>query len=472
MPALAQGLGQGQAAPTSAVANSECLPATTTSAEAAKLFAEGLRLRYNFHTEQALDKFREATRQDPNFASAWAYLVLLGTDPEEVKRAGDRAQQAAQNASAGEELLVKWVTSAEAGHFLEAITAMNDLLGMCPHDAPLNYEAGVWVRSQGDRVAAVRFTQRALDANPDFAGALNTLAYQLAFLRRYDEAIPHLERYIALEPNDPNPHDSMAEILQWSGRLEESLAEYREALQLDPTFVSSQEGLGNDYALLGNQDRAREEYAKALKIASTPQEKLDAEIQSAITWVREGNANRSREELTRVLREAEKLRLSDYQSLIHHNLALLAGSPASAFQQLDAADAALRQTTHVSGATRTRLLARSLQLRAQRAVEFHKLAAARDAVAQLQKMLQANPSDMVERAYRGAHGALLAAEKKTSAAIEELREDPENPASLAKLAELQAASGNAADAAETRAILKGDYSPTLQDWLVARRYRP
>jgi tetratricopeptide (TPR) repeat protein len=454
------------------VANSDCLPKTTTSAEAAGLFAEGLQLRYNFHSDEALDKFREATKQDPNFARAWAYVVLLAKNPEEVKQAGGRAQQAAQSTSPGEELLVKWVTSSEDGYFLDAITAMNDLLGMCPNDAQLNYEAGVWVRSQGDRVAALRLTQRALDANPNFAGAWNTLAYQLAYLHRYEEAISALRRYIELEPKDPNPHDSMAEILQFSGRLEESLAEYREALRLDPTYNSSQVGLGNDYALLGNEDRAREEYAKALKMASTPRWKMDTEMQSAISWVREGNAKRTWEELGAVLGEAEELQLNDYQSLVHQNLALLADSPASAFQQLDAADAALRQTTHVSGASRTRLLARSLELRAQRAVEYHQLTAARDAVAELQKMRQTNHSNIVERAYHGANGALLAAEKKSSAAISELREDPENPASLAKLAELQKASGHAKDAAETRALLEGDYFPTLQDWLVARKYRP
>lgn len=51
------------------------LPITTNSPETAKLFDEGLHLSYDFRTEQALDKWREAAKTDPNFAQAWAYIV-------------------------------------------------------------------------------------------------------------------------------------------------------------------------------------------------------------------------------------------------------------------------------------------------------------------------------------------------------------------------------------------------------------
>jgi tetratricopeptide (TPR) repeat protein len=471
--ALAQSSLELAAAPSApTTANSDCLPNATNSPDSARLFEEGLHLRYDFHTEQALDRFREATRKDPNFARAWAYIVLLSTDPVEAKWAGEKAQLASQNASAGDKLLVKWVTSTEDGHFLEAIRAMNDLIAICPHDAQLNYEAGLWVRSQGDGAGAVRLTRRALEINPDFAGALNTLAYQLAAMNQFEEAFTYLKRYIELEPKDPNPYDSMAEILQRAGHLEESLAEYREALNRDPQFFSSQKGLGDDYALLGDQDRARQEYAKALPMASIPQQKLDVEIQSAITYAREGNRKQARVGLVAVLQEAAKLQLNDYQSLIHQNLALLAESPAAAFQQLDSADAALQLTGRVSGAKRNRLLARSLELRAQLAADSGKPGTARTSVARLQKMVATNHTNAVEQAFHGANGAVLAAEKKTRSAIEELEQDPDNPVSMAKFAELQAASGNSAEAGETRALLRADYSTTLEDWQVARKFRP
>jgi tetratricopeptide (TPR) repeat protein len=464
----------GQTSPSASTpaVNPDRLPITTSSPEAAKLFEEGLRLSYDLHTEQALTKWREATRKDPNFAQAWAYIVFASSDPVEAKRAAVKARLASQNATPGEKLLVKWLISTNEGHFVDAIAAMNDLLAMYPRDAELNYEAESWLDSQHEYEAAAKFGKRALAVDPNFAGALNILGYDLAGMHQYEQAIPYLKRYVELEPNDANPRDSLAEILQKAGRLEESLAEYREALKLDPKYYFSQLGVGDIYALMGKQDRAREEYAKAIPMALTPQFKLDCQIQSAIAYAREGNAKQARVELAAVLAEAAKLQLNDYRSIVHQDLALLAESPAAAFQHLDKAEAVLQGPGHVSGANRSELLADTLRLRARMAAEAGKLGMARTAVARLRKMIHTNPSNnAIKRAYHGANGALLAVEKKTRAAIEELEEDPENAFSLAKLAELQAASGNAQDAAETRARLQTDYDTTLEDWLVVRKFR-
>jgi tetratricopeptide (TPR) repeat protein len=142
----------------------------------------------------------------------------------------------------------------------------------------------------------------------------------------------------------------LAEILRQAGRLKESLAEYREALTLDPKFFPSQKGIGDDYALLGEQDRARQEYAKASPtMVFAPQFGLRCQMLSAITYAREGNVQQARVQLAAVLEEATKLQLNDYRSLVHQDLALLAESRASAFQHLDQAEAVLQGPEHVGG---------------------------------------------------------------------------------------------------------------------------
>jgi len=461
----------GQNSASNSASNPDRLPVTTTSPEAAKLFEEGLHLRYDYHLERALVKWREAAIKDPNFAQAWTYIVWIGLDPAETKEATERAEVASARVTPGEKLLMRWMVSTNDGHYLDAIAAMNDLMAMYPRDEQLNFEAGLWLQSQGDFEGAIRFTKRALAIDPKFAGALNTLGYDLAYMHEYDEAIPYLKRYIEAEPTDPNPHDSLAEILQKAGRLEESLAEYREALKLDPKFYSSQKAIGDDYALLGDQERARQEYAKALPLALTPQDRLDCQIQYAITYARENDRKRARTELAIVLEQATKLNLNDYQSAIHRYLALLAESPGDASQQLDQAEAVLEKAGHVSGARRNSVLANTLRTRARLASEEGKLDVARAAVSHLQRMLQTNRSNAIERAYHGANGALLAAEAKTGAAIEELSEDSEYPFSESKRANLLASSGNEREAAKIRARLKADYGTALEDWLVVRGLR-
>jgi tetratricopeptide (TPR) repeat protein len=463
--------GQASTSAPNPAANPGRLPVTTSSPEAARLFEEGLRFSHDIHPDQALRKWREATQKDPNFAQAWAYILWWTPDPVETKQAVDKARMASKHVTPGEKLLVKWLISKNEGRFVDAIAAMNDLLATYPRDTEQNLEAGFWLFSQGEYDISTKFIKSALEVDPNFAAALNVMGYDLAGMHQYDKASSYLKRYTEVEPNEPNPHDTLAEILRKAGRLEESVAEYREALKLDPKFYYSQLGLGNDYALMGKQDQARQEYAKAPPMEPTPQNRLDCQIQSAITYAREGNVERARLHLTEVLEEATKLQLNDYRSFIHQDLALLAESRSSAFQHLDQAEAVLQGPEVMSGAGRTEQLARTLRIRARLAAEAGEINKASATVVRLQRMVHENRSNGVERAYNGANGALLAAESKIGAAIEALEEDPEDPFSLAKLAELQAVSGDTADAEEIRARLKADYSTFLEDWLVVRRFR-
>jgi Flp pilus assembly protein TadD len=347
----------------------------------------------------------------------------------EAKQAAEKAQLTSQHVTPGEKLLVKWRISEYKGNLVDAIAAMNDLLAMYPRDAELNIEAALWLLfSQGEYEEAAKFTKRALEVDPNYAAALNIMGYALAAMHQYDQSIPYLKRYAKAEPNDPNPRDSLAEILQEAGRLEESLTEYREALKLDPSFYHSQLGIGDDYALLGKQDRAREEYAKApTTMAFAPPLGLKCQTQPAITYAREGDVQQARVQLAAVLEEATKLQRNDCRSVIHQDLALLADSRAAAFQHLDQAEAVLQGPGPMSEADRIEQLTRILRMRARLAAEAGELEMASATVARLQKMVRDNRTNEVERAYNGANGALLAAESKIGAAIEALQEDPEDP---------------------------------------------
>jgi CheY-like chemotaxis protein len=66
-------------------------------------------------------------------------------------------------------------------------------------------------------------------------------------------------------------------------------ANYRAALKIDPDFDYSQLGLGDTYALMGHQARARVEYDRAIQKAHTEADRLSYALQSATTWAREGN---------------------------------------------------------------------------------------------------------------------------------------------------------------------------------------
>src|SRR5215475_235181 len=158
---------------------------------------------------------------------------------------------------------------------------------MFPHDKRLNFLIGYWLYKQDEYEHSRSFTLKALDADPKYATAYNQLGYLYSRVRDYDKAIAAMEKYVSLLPDQPNPHDSYGEMLRLSGRFDDALAQYHIALKIDPTFYISQKELGETYALMGQGERAREEYAKAIHEAPGNGLKAEYMQKSAMTWLRE-----------------------------------------------------------------------------------------------------------------------------------------------------------------------------------------
>ena len=171
--------------------------------------------------------------------------------------------------------MVAWIAKVQEGDFIGGISAMNDMLEMYPKDKHLLYLAGNWLMGENGNEQAERIMEKALAIDKNFPAALNDLAYVYARNRQFDKAFAAMDRYVALLPKEPNPQDSYGELLRMAGNFEGSLQHYRAALKIDPDFVTSQVGLGDTYALMGNQEQARIEYDKAIRFAHTEADRLD-----------------------------------------------------------------------------------------------------------------------------------------------------------------------------------------------------
>jgi len=170
--------------------------------------------------------------------------------------------------------MVSWISKVQEVDFIGGITAMNDLLEMYPRDKHVIYLAGNWLLLENADDQTQRLMEKALAFDKNFPAALNDLAYVDARNRRFSKALAAMERYVILLPKEPNPQDSYGELLRMSGNFEGALVHYRAALKMDADFVSSQLGLGDTYALMGNQEQARVEYDKAIRFAHTEADRL------------------------------------------------------------------------------------------------------------------------------------------------------------------------------------------------------
>jgi tetratricopeptide (TPR) repeat protein len=356
---------------------------------------------------------------------------MTTVDPAEEASHREQAKASIKNASPGEQLVVNWMAGVHENHYVDGIAAMNDVLAMYPHDKRLNFLFGYWLYKLDQYDYAERLTQRALAEDPTYATAYNQMGYLYSRRGDYAKALEATARYVQLLPNEPNPHDSYAEMLRLSGRFDEALEHYHMALKIDPTFYISQKELGETYALMGQGEKAREEYAKAIHDA--PSDGLKAEYlqKSALTFVRARQYEQADQAYLDAAAKAHAMQQWVWEARAYRSMAMYGSDRSAAIKNLEKAEALLAaRKGAVAQADLDEEQARVWRVRAERALAAGDVAAARKAVDSLEQMAQSAGSTSIERTYQGALGTLLVAQHKFTAAVPHLQDDFANPISM------------------------------------------
>jgi len=454
--------------------DSTTLPVTTSSAKARELYVKGMEDYENLYLERCNEDWRAAVKEDPNLAVAWAWIAFNSGNPQEVSAARAKAKELAPKLTPGEQLMIAWIAKVQEGDFIGGITAMNDMLEMYPRDKHLLYLAANWLMGENGNDQAGRLLQKALVIDKNFPAALNDLAYVDARNREYDKAFAAMDRYVKLLPREPNPQDSYAELKRMAGDFDSALAHYRAALKMDPDFISSQIGLADTYALMGNQEQARAEYDKATRFAHNEADRLSYGIQKAVTYVRENNfaeADRQLQEVATTahakeqdLQEAQALRqMAEYQSDDNVSLKLLK----------EAEDALGHR--RISPNDRDEEMSRILRNRVVCAARSNNPALAESSLKQLETLANGSRNRVIQSSYQGAAGTLLMEQKKYEEAIAHLEEDQDNPFTMELLVQAYYQTSQPEKLHEAEVKLRGTNVPTMEQALVvpaARARRP
>jgi tetratricopeptide (TPR) repeat protein len=443
------------------------MPVTTASPKARELFNRALTDYENLYLERANIGWRAAIQADPKFALAYVFIAYNSTDSAEANAAREKAKLLAAKATPGERLLIQWITGVRENNFIAGISAMNDMLEMFPKDKRLSYLAGGWLMAQNSYDQARINLLKALAIDKNYPPALNDLAYCYAYDREYPKAFEVMERYVAVLPTLPNPQDSYAEILRLSGNFDAALEHYRAALKIDPEFDYSQLGLGDTYALMGNESQARLEYAKAVQMAHTDADRLSYGLQSATTWARENNFVEADKAFATVVEKAHATKFDLIEAQAHRMMSMYQTDDAEALKHLALAEEAINHpTSNMSKADREDERARILRYRAVRAGHAGNQELATNTLKQLETMAGSTRSTAVQTSYHGAAGALLMNKQNVPEAIGHLEEDEDNPYSLELLSRAYATRGASDKQHEVDVKLRASNAPTMEQALV------
>ena len=252
------------AAATLAASDTQKLPITTKSDEARKEFLQGRDLSDRLLAQDSLPHFDKALALDPDFASAELARANSSPTAKEFLEHQKKAVELAGQASEGERLFILANEAATNGQPTVQKQYLDKLIAEYPNDERIQFNMGGYYFGQQDYDQAIEHYKKATEIAPDYSSAYNLLGYSYRQRADYSSAEQAFRKYIELIPNDPNPYDSYAELLLKMGRFEDSIAQYRKALSIDPHFNASHFGISADLMYSDKaQDAAKELQAMA-----------------------------------------------------------------------------------------------------------------------------------------------------------------------------------------------------------------
>jgi tetratricopeptide (TPR) repeat protein len=445
---------------------------STKSSQAHVAFEKGMAKMEMLHIEDGLQSFRDAVKADPQFALGHIVLMFFSQDPTEQVAERDKALATRAAANNEEGLVIDWLANASQAHYIPAIQAMNEALDKYPRDKHLHWLAGWWLlvdHNQSQR--AVVLFEKVMQIDPKFADAYNEAAYCYARMGNFDKAFAHIKHYTELVPNEPNPQDTFAEISRMAGRFEDALTHYRMSLKIDPSFHESQLGLGDTYALMGQQARAREEYTKAIATGS-PVQKVLWSLQSAATYVREGNLAGADKAFSAAAVQAHEKDFANLEAEAYRSMSYYQLEGAASLNLLAKAEAVLNEGHKVPQSLLNQELASVLRTRVERALHDNNKEVAAAAFKQLQTLAEANGADgLIGTALHGAAGAVSLAEGNFADAVNHFEEDESNAISMRSLIIAYEKNGQTGNAHRLSAKLAALNVPLIEQAVVVPEFR-
>lgn len=149
------------------------------------------------------------------------------------------------------------------GQFREALAAIQADLKSRPNDPRLLSMQGIVLAQLGNEAAALQSYRSALVASPDYLAALEGAA-QIEYKNDDSEAGTHLDRLLALNPNDATAHAMRATLEFRSGQCEQSVTDFAAAAEVIEKQPDALRQFGGCLFHLGHFSDSEKVFAKLL----------------------------------------------------------------------------------------------------------------------------------------------------------------------------------------------------------------
>ncbi len=214
------------------------MPVTTSSKLALELYNEAIKHYDAVNTSRAIEAFDAALSEDPDFFMAnyqLAMFYLMNESPDNFRRYSYAAVNCKAKLSEAEELLQEAIARLRSGSE-DATDIGRKLVDMYPGD-PDAYNCLIsFLSVTGETEDMVETIKKALTVTRNAAPFYNQLGYAYLNLKQEDKAKEAFDRYIQLDPKNPNVYDSKGDYFMYTKQYDKAYELYMKAHSMDPSF--------------------------------------------------------------------------------------------------------------------------------------------------------------------------------------------------------------------------------------------
>lgn len=252
----------------------------TSSTEALRAHARGVRAVLTSGWPEAIQHFERALALDSTFAGAAFDLFgakLLSGDHDGAVAALDRAMEHLYRMPERLEYMVKANYYALRGDAERALSVLEMGREVYPDDATAHQMVGQYNAQLGRFDAAIAAYRRVLEIDPSKTGLLRAIGDLHRHKGEYGAALEWYERYAAVQPDNPAALRALGDLYRLQGRHAQARASYERALTLEPGDPAPHLSLARLARDVGELDRALWHLNAALEAAGTPTQRFQVE---------------------------------------------------------------------------------------------------------------------------------------------------------------------------------------------------
>ena len=224
------------------------MPVTTNSASALSLYNQAMKYFDDVKLNKALETLNKAIDQDADFFMAnyqLAFFFYLNQADDDFDEYADAAINCKARLSEAEELLKNAIARLKQGH-TDVIETGKKLVEMYPND-PNSYNNLVSFQSiAGDSTGMVETLNKAIKIATNPAPFYNQLGYAYLTLKQNDKAEVAFDKYIELEPKNPNVYDSKGDYYMFMKKYYYAYESYMKANSMDKSFSRDKAEMARD----------------------------------------------------------------------------------------------------------------------------------------------------------------------------------------------------------------------------------